>query len=99
MLVLGYRMGLKPYNIRQTLVYDYNLMTRAFKEQITHEYNLMRTNSYLISVYSGLDSKFRKKLTPNKMFPLDSDITKKQKLSKQEVKAIFERSMKRRGLC
>lgn len=74
-------------------------MARAFKDQITHEYNLMRTNSYLISVYSGLDSKFRKKLTPNKMFPLDTDITKKTKLSKQEFKDILERSNKRRGIC
>lgn len=99
MLVLGFRMGLTPENIRSTTIYDYNLMARAYRENMLHELNVMRINSYLVSVYSGLDSKFRKKLTPNKMFPLDNDIAKKPRLSREQVQEIFKRSNKRRGIC
>jgi len=95
MYVLGYRMGLMPDNIRQTTVYDFNLMARAFEQSMLHDYTVMRLNSYLVSVFSGLDNKGRRKLTPNKMLPLKNDSTEKR-MSRQEFKDIIERSNKRR---
>ncbi len=71
LLVLGYRMGLKPLELRETTVYDFNLMAEAFNEGLKHDYEIMRTNAFLISVYGGLDSKGRRKLTPEKMLPFN----------------------------
>tara|TARA_Y100001972_G_C7573191_1_gene287668 strand:- start:53 stop:334 length:282 start_codon:yes stop_codon:yes gene_type:complete len=88
-------MGLMPENIRQTTVYDFNLMARAFEENILHDYTIMRLNSYLVSVYSGLDNKGRKKLTPNKMLPLKNDSTEKR-MDREQFNEIIQRSNKRR---
>lgn len=72
-------------------------MARAYEEKLLHDYTVMRLNSYLISVYSGLDNKARKKLTPNKMLPLKNDI-KTDKITREEFMSIIERSNKRRGI-
>ena len=90
-------MGLMPDNIRQTTVYDFNLMARAFEENVLHDYTVMRLNSYLVSVYSGLDNKGRKKLTPNKMLPLKNEKAEKQ-MSREQFEDIIQRSNKRRGV-
>ena len=88
-------MGLMPENIRQTTVYDFNLMARAFQESTLHDYKIMRLNSYLVSVYSGLDNKGRRKLTPHKMLPLKDEKTDK-KMSREDFEDIITRSNKRR---
>lgn len=98
MFVLGFRMGLKPNELRETTVYDFNLMSRAYEEKMLHDYTVMRLNAYLISVYSGLEGKSRRKLTLNKMLPLKNDIIPK-KLDREDFKAIIERSNRRRGIC
>lgn len=72
-------------------------MASAFNEEKKHEFNVMRINAFLISVYSGLEGKARKKLTPNKMFPMDEDI-KKERMTKEQLISLFERSNKRRGI-
>lgn len=72
-------------------------MALAFNEEKKHQLNVMRINAFLISVYSGLESKARKKLTPNKMFPMDDDI-KKERMTREQIIAIFERSNRRRGI-
>ncbi len=59
-------------------MYDFNLMSIAYGENLKHDYNIMRTNAFLVSAYSGLDGKARKKLTPEKMFPLEFDSEKPQ---------------------
>jgi hypothetical protein len=89
-------MGLKPDELRRTTLYDFNLMGRAFTENRKHDFNVMRLNAFLVSVYSGLEGKARKKLTPNKMFPMDE--IKKEQMSREELIALFERSNKRRGV-
>lgn len=89
-------MGLKPNELRRTTLYDFNLMGRAFTENRKHDFNVMRLNAFLISAYSGLEGKERKKLTPNKMFPMDE--IKKEQMSREELMALFERSNKRRGI-
>jgi hypothetical protein len=90
-------MGLKPSEIRLVSIYDFNLMARAYEEKLLHDYTVMRLNSYLISVYSGLDNKARRKLTPTKMLPLKNDI-KTDTLTQDELTSIIERSNKRRGI-
>jgi len=74
-------------------MYDFNLMSRAYGENIKHDYNIMRINAFLVSAYSGLDGKARKKLTPEKMFPLELNSEKppidKEKLFKL-AKAVTE---------
>ena len=70
-------------------------MARAFEENILHDYTIMRLNSYLVSVYSGLDNKGRKKLTPNKMLPLKNDSTEKR-MDREQFNEIIQRSNKRR---
>lgn len=90
-------MGLKPDELRRTTLYDFNLMGRAFNENRRHEFNVMRINAFLISVYSGLEGKARKKLTPSKMFPMDEDI-KKERMTREELMTLFERSNRRRGV-
>lgn len=72
-------------------------MARAYEEKLLHDYTVMRLNSYLISVYSGLDNKARRKLTPTKMLPLKNDI-KTDTLTQDELTSIIERSNKRRGI-
>jgi len=88
-------MGLMPENIRKTTLYDFNLMARAFEENVLHDYTVMRLNSYLTSVYSGLDNKGRRKLTPNKMLPLKNEKADK-KINRPDFEDIIERSNKRR---
>jgi len=90
-------MGLKPDELRRTTLYDFNLMGRAFTENRKHDFNIMRLNAFLVSVYSGLEGKARKKLTPNKMFPMGEDI-KKERMTKEQLIALFERSNRRRGV-
>ncbi len=93
-------MGLKPSEIRSTLVYDFILMCYAFQDNIKHEYEVARMNAYLISIYSNLDHKGKQKLTLDKMLNLDGkEIKKEDKMSKEEIKAILEASNKRRGIC
>lgn len=74
-------------------MYDFNLMSRAYGENIKHDFNIMRLNAFLISAYSGLEGKARKKLTPEKMFPLELNSEKppidKEKLFKL-AKAVKE---------
>ena len=89
-------MGLKPEELRSTTLYDFNLMGRAFNENRKHDFNIMRINAFLISVYSGLEGKARKKLTPNKMFPMDE--IKSERMTKEQLIALFERSNRRRGI-
>ncbi len=90
-------MGLKPMEIRQTSIYDFNLMAKAYEEKALHEYSVMRLNAYLISVYSGLENKSRRKLTPNKMLPLKNDKANKR-MSREDFNDIITRSNKRRGI-
>jgi len=71
LFVLGYQMGLKPSELRDTTLYDFNCMAEAFNKSQKHDYEVMRMNAYLISVYSGLEGKTRKKLTPEKILPLE----------------------------
>jgi hypothetical protein len=91
-------MGMKPDEIRSTTLYDFNLMAEAFSLNVKHDFNVMRHNAYLISIFSGLDNKTRRKITPQKMFPLDSEENKKEKLTKEQVLDILQKSNKRRGL-
>lgn len=88
-------MGLKPDELRRTTLYDFNLMGRAFNENRKHDFNVMRINAFLISVYSGLEGKARKKLTPEKMFPLENKKPKKQDYTK--AFALLEAIKKSRG--
>lgn len=96
--MLGYRMGLKPEEIRKTLLYDFNLMATAFYQNIKHDYEVMRMNAFLVSAYSGLDGKTRKKLSPKKMFPFTNDTAQKE-LSQYQVMEILARSNRRRGIA
>lgn len=91
-------MGLKPDEIYGVTLYDFNMMAKAFNEQIKHEFNLVRTNAYLVSVYSGLEGKARKTLTPEKMLSLPGENNQKR-LTQEEVQEIFNRVKKRRGLA
>jgi hypothetical protein len=77
-------------------MYDFNLMARAFTENRKHDFNIMRINAFLISAYSGLEGKARKKLTPEKMFPLDTDKTK-TRIDKDKLARILEISRRNRG--
>ena len=88
-------MGLKPMEIRETTIYDFNLMAKAYDEKVLHEYSVMRLNAYLISVYSGLENKSRRKLTPNKMLPLKNDKANKR-MSREDFNDIITRSNRRR---
>jgi hypothetical protein len=90
-------MGMKPDEIRSTTLYDFNLMAQAFAINVKHDFDVMRHNAYLISIFSGLDNKTRKKITPQKMFPLDSDEIKKDKLTKDQVLDILNQSKKRQA--
>ena len=89
-------MGLKPDELRRTTLYDFNLMGRAFNENRRHEFNVMRINAFLISVYSGLEGKARKKLTPEKMFPLEQN-KKAEKKDYTKAFALLEAIKKTRG--
>ena len=75
LFVLGYQMGLKPSELRDTTLFDFNCMAEAFNQNQKHDYEVMRMNAYLISVYSGLEGKGRKRLTPEKMFPMKESRT------------------------
>ncbi len=50
-------------------------MAEAFNDSLRHDYEVMRTNAFLVSVYGGLDAKGRKKLTPEKMLPFEKPKT------------------------
>lgn len=50
-------------------------MAEAFNRNQKHDYEVMRMNAYLISMYSGLEGKARKKLTPEKILPLEEKRT------------------------
>jgi hypothetical protein len=50
-------------------------MAEAFNSNQKHDYEVMRMNAYLISMYSGLEGKARKKLTPEKILPLEEKRT------------------------
>ncbi len=91
-------MGLKPNELRSTTMYDFNLMARAFSENRKHDYNVMRINAFLISAYSGLEGKARKKLTPEKMFPLKSN-SEKPKTDKKKLFDLIKMVEKSRGIA
>jgi hypothetical protein len=91
-------MGLKPNELRHTTMYDFNLMARAFSENRKHDYNVMRINAFLISAYSGLEGKARKKLTPEKMFPLKSN-SEKPKTDKKKLFDLIKMVEKSRGMA
>jgi hypothetical protein len=91
-------MGLKPNELRSTTMYDFNLMARAFAENRKHDYNVMRINAFLISAYSGLEGKARKKLTPEKMFPLKSN-SEKPKTDKKKLFDLIKMVEKSRGIA
>lgn len=91
-------MGLKPHEIGSVTMYDFNIMVEAHNDKMKHDYQVMRMNAYLVSVYSGLEGKARRKLSPNKMFPLEEE-KEKTKLTREEVQSILARSNKRRGIC
>ena len=48
-------------------------MLKGLKDQRYHEWDLIRHNAWLISVYSGLEGKSRRTLKPQKMFPLSGE--------------------------
>jgi len=57
-------------------------MAEAFGENQKHDYEVMRMNAYLVSMYSGLERNERKKLTPEKILPLEpkrTEISQKEK--------------------
>jgi hypothetical protein len=89
-------MGLKPDELRSTTMYDFNLMARAFTENRKHDFNVMRINAFLISAYSGLEGKARKKLTPEKMFPLKSN-SEPTKIDRKKLFDVIEMVEKNRG--
>jgi hypothetical protein len=89
-------MGLKPEELRRTTLYDFNLMGTAFTENRKHDFNVMRINAFLISAYSGLEGKERKKLTPEKMFPLEQNNKPKNK-DYTKAFALLEAIKKSRG--
>lgn len=70
-------------------------MAKAYHENMKHDYRVMRTNAYLVSVYSGLEGKARKKLTPQKMLNLKEN----DKVSREQALEMMARSNKRRGVC
>jgi len=91
-------MGMKPDELRSTTMYDFNLMAKAFGMNIKHDFNVMRHNAYLVSIFSGLDNKTRRKMTPQKMFPMDQEDIQKKKLTKEQVFEMLKKSNQRRGL-
>jgi len=62
-----------------------------------HDFNVMRNHASLV-ISSQAPKKHHKKLTPERLFPMPDDNTDKQELTKEEVKAILDRSNKRRGI-
>lgn len=92
-------MGMKPDEIRSTTLYDFNLMAKAFDMNMKHDFNVMRHNAYLITIFSGLDNKTRKKITPQKMFPMHNEEIKKDKLTKKDVLGMLQQSNRRRGVA
>ena len=68
-------------------------MLKSLNDQRMHEWNLMRHNAYLISVYSDLEGKARKKLRPEKMLPLETD--KKKTTISHDEKWKLHRLMRR----
>lgn len=89
-------MGLKPSELRQTTLYDFNCMAEAFGENQKHDYEVMRMNAYLISMYSGLEGKARKKLTPEKILPLEPKRTEISQKDKWKLHRLM-REMNRDG--
>lgn len=60
-----------PDTLYSTTLYDFNRMAAAYTENRKDNIRLLRTHAYLVSIYSGLDQKGRKKLKPEKMWPLN----------------------------
>ena len=91
-------MGLSPDQVRRATIYDLQLMAKALGENSKHDFNVMRHNAYLVSVYSMMEEKARRKLSPQKMYPFKGE-KQHERLSKEEVKQILDRSNRRRGIC
>ncbi len=64
-------MGLKPDELYRTPLYDLNRMAEAFEENRKDSWHMLRVHAWLVSIYGGLDSKGRKKLTPEKMLSIN----------------------------
>ena len=71
-------------------------MAEAFNQNQKHDYEVMRMNAYIISVYSGLEGKARKRLTPEKMLQLKEA---KKEISQEEKWKLhrLKRKMNRDG--
>lgn len=74
-------MGLGPNQVYSTPLWDLNRMSEAFRDDRMAELEKLRIHAWLVSVYSGLDTKSRRRLTPEKMLPLSN----KPEPSEEEV--------------
>lgn len=63
-------MGLRPSEVYTTPLYDLNRMADAFQSSQKDQWHYLRVHAWLVSLYSDLDKKSRKKLTPEKMLSL-----------------------------
>jgi len=55
-------MGLKPSELRDTTLFDFNCMAEAFNRNQKHDYEVMRMNAYLISMYTTISQEEKWKL-------------------------------------
>ena len=72
-------------------------MSEAFNENLKHDYQVMRTNAFLISVFGGLDAKVRKKLSPEKMLPMNEARTEISEDEKRKLRRLMRKMSENAG--